>query len=71
MNNTQQSRTIEKICTNIQPETPENVSVATKKESGRGTKKLFDQKGENRPYYRCMDKLNNDTDDEDHDENDV
>jgi hypothetical protein len=41
-----------------------------KKESGPGTKKLFDQKGKKHPY-RCMDKLNNDTDDEDHDENDV
>jgi hypothetical protein len=41
------------------------------KESSRGTKKLFDQKGKKRPY-RCMDKLNdNNTDDEDHDENDV
>jgi hypothetical protein len=43
-----------------------------KKESGRGTKKLFDQnKGKKRPY-RCIDEFNNDTDDEDHhDENDV
>ena len=41
-----------------------------KKESGRGTKKQFDQKGKKRPY-RCMDELNDDTDDEDHDENDV
>jgi hypothetical protein len=41
-----------------------------KKESGRGTKKLFDEKGKKRPY-RCMDKVNDDTDDEDNDENDV
>jgi hypothetical protein len=41
-----------------------------KKESGPGTKKLFDQKGKKRPY-RCMDELKDDTDDEDHDENDV
>ena len=41
-----------------------------KKESGRGTKKQFDQKGKKRPY-RCMDELNDNTDDEDHDENDV
>jgi hypothetical protein len=42
-----------------------------KKESGWGAKKLFDQKVKKRPY-RCMDELNNDTDDEDHhDEIDV
>jgi hypothetical protein len=42
-----------------------------KKESGWGTKKLFDQKGKICPY-KYMDKLNdNNTDDEDHDENDV
>jgi hypothetical protein len=40
-----------------------------KKESGWGTKKLFDQKGKKRPY-RCMDELNNDnTDDEKQDDN--
>jgi hypothetical protein len=41
-----------------------------KKESGRKTTKLFDQKGKKRPC-RCMDKFNISTDDEDHDENDV
>ena len=37
-----------------------------KNESGRGSKKQFDQKGKKRPR-RCMDELNDDTDDdEDH-----
>ncbi len=35
-----------------------------KNESGRGSKKQFDQKGKKRPH-RCMDDLNDDTDDDD------
>jgi hypothetical protein len=35
-----------------------------KKESGRGSKKQFDQKGKKRPR-RCMDELNDETDDDD------
>ena len=35
-----------------------------KNESGRGSKKQFDQKGWKRPH-RCMDELHDDTDDDD------
>ena len=35
-----------------------------KKESGRGVKKQFDDKGKKRPH-RCMDELNDDSDEED------
>ena len=35
-----------------------------RKESGRGTKKQFDRKGKKRPH-RCMDELNDNTDDDD------
>jgi hypothetical protein len=41
-----------------------------KNESGRGSKKQFDQKGKKRPR-RCMDELNDDTDDDDENYSDV
>jgi hypothetical protein len=41
-----------------------------KNESGRGSKKQFDQKGKKRPL-RCMNELNDDTDDDDDNYSDI
>ena len=40
-------------------------------ELGQGTKELFDQKDKKRPCRYMDDELNNNTDDEDRDDNDV